>query len=223
MPVSELLLLTLVGGLVAIDGVAAVQSMISRPLVVGWGVGLLLGIPLLGAQLGLVLELYLLVSVPSGGGRYPEGGTAALVGVAATAASLPSPGALAVGVMVALVTGWFAGESQAWIRRLNERGADSPDHHLHRREVNRAQGAGLLLDFGRGALLTLAGVALVQLLAPPLSGAWPLEASPTRTLVFLGGLVSLGIILRGVAESRSRAVVFGVGLMVGALLVGGAG
>jgi len=218
---SEVLLLGLLGGLVAVDGVAAVQSMVSRPLVVGWGVGLLLGEPVLGAQLGVVLELYLLVSVPSGGSRYPEGGTATLVGVSAAAASLPSQGALAVGVAAALGWGWVASGSQTWLRHWNERRADTPEHHLGRRDVNRAQRAGLAVDFGRGVALALIGVGAARLGAPPLAAAWPLEGPASGTLVLLGALASLGIVLRGVAETRARAVLFGVGLMAGALLLGG--
>lgn len=214
-------MLGLLGGLIAVDGVAAVQSMISRPLVVGWGVGLLLGVPALGAQIGIILELYLLVAVPSGGGRYPEGGTATLVAVAAAAASVPSPGAIAAGVVAGLIWGRVAGESQAWIRRWNERRADAPEHRIHRREVNRAQRAGLVIDFARGVVLTLVGVMAVRWGGPALVNGWPTSADLTSSLILLGALVSLGIVLRGVAESRARAVVFGVGLLVGAFLIGG--
>mgnify|MGYP001050640184 CR=1 FL=1 len=220
---SDLLLLGLIGGLIAVDGVAAVQSMISRPLVVGWGVGALLGVPMVGAQVGIVLELYLLVAVPSGGGRYPEGGTGTLVAVAAAAASLPSSGALAVGVASGLVWGWIAGESQSWIRRWNERRADSPHHHLARRDVNRAQRAGLAVDFARGGVVTLVGVIAVRIVAPRVTESWPLPADLTGSLLLAGALASLGIVVRGVAVSRARAVVFGVGLLAGALLIRGVG
>jgi mannose/fructose/N-acetylgalactosamine-specific phosphotransferase system component IIC len=219
--VSELLLLALLGGLVAVDGVAAVQSMVSRPLVAGWLAGLVLGEPLLGAEVGLLLELYILVSVPSGGGRFPEGGTAAVVAVAAAAAVAATAAALAVGVAAGLGTGWLAAQSQVGMRHWNERGADTAEHHLHVREVNRAQGLGLALDFARGAALTGLGVGGVRLLVPLLASEWPLGTGETSILVLLGAFVSLGILLRAVAESRARAVLFGAGLVAGTLVLGG--
>lgn len=219
---TEFLLLALVGGVVAVDGVAAVQSMLSRPLVVGWAVGLLVGAPALGAQIGILLELYLLVAIPSGGGRYPEGGTATVVAVVAAAATVPSPGALGVGVAAGLAWGWVAGLSQSGLRRWNERRADAPDRHLDAGAVARAQSLALGWDFARGALLTLLGVALARGLAPVLLRGWPVAGATTQAFVVLGALVSLGAVLRGVAATRGRAVLFGAGLTAGALLLGGA-
>jgi mannose/fructose/N-acetylgalactosamine-specific phosphotransferase system component IIC len=219
--VIEFVLLAGLGGLVAVDGVAAVQSMASRPLVAGWIAGLLLGDPLLGAEVGLLLELYILVSVPSGGGRYPEGGTAAVVAVAAAAGVASTPAALAFGVATGLGTGWIAAQSQVGMRHWNERGADSVDHHLHVREVNRAQSLGLAVDFLRGAALTGLGVIVVRFVAPIFAPAWPLGDPETTVAVLVGAFVSLGILLRAVAEDRVRAVLFGVGLVAGTLLLGG--
>jgi mannose/fructose/N-acetylgalactosamine-specific phosphotransferase system component IIC len=220
--VTELLLLALVGGVVAVDGVAAVQSMLSRPLVVGWAVGMLVGTPVLGAQIGVLLELYLLVAIPSGGGRYPEGGTATVVAVVAAAAAVPSPGALGVGIAGGLAWGWVAATTQSALRRWNERRADAPDHHLDAREVARAQAAGLGLDFARGVVLTAIGVVAARWIAPVSVAGWPVDQGATFSLVALGALVSLGTLLRGVAGTRGRAVLFGVGLAAGALLLSGA-
>jgi len=218
----ELLFLALVGGVVAVDSVAAVQSMLSRPLVVGWIVGMLLGEPGLGGQIGVLLELYLLVAVPSGGGRYPEGGIATVVAVAAATAVVPSAAAAGLGVAAGLGWGWISGESQALLRQWNARGADDPAHHLGVREVGRAQALGLTADFARGGILTVVGVLLARMLSPLLAGPWPASTTLTYALVSMGALASLGIVLRGVAETRGRAVVFGVGLVAGAFLLGGA-
>ncbi len=218
---TDVLLLTLVGGVVAVDGVAAVQSMLSRPLVVGWAVGMVVGAPMLGAQVGILLEIYLLVAIPSGGGRHPEGGTAAVVAVVAAAAVAPSPSALAVGVAGGLGWGWLAAMSQSALRHWNERRADTPEHHLDASEVARAQAAGLGLDFVRGAGLTLVGVLAARWIGPALVPGWPVGRGETYALMALGALTSLGVLLRGVAGTRGRAVLFGVGLTAGALLLGG--
>ena len=219
---TELLLLALVGGVVAVDGVAAVKSMISRPFVVGWVVGLLLGEPVLGGQIGILLEVYLLVAVPSGGGRQPEGGIATVVAVGAATAVAPAAAAAGLGVAAGLGWGWIAGESQALLRRWNARRADDPARHLGVRDVVRAQLLGLGADFGRGAVLAVVGVVLARILAPILAGPWPASPMLTWALVSMGALASLGIVLRGVAETRGRAVLFGVGLLAGAFLLGGA-
>lgn len=218
---TELILLTLIGGVVAVDGVAAVQSMLSRPLVVGWATGMLLGTPVLGAQIGVLLELYLMVAIPSGGGRYPEGGTATVVAVAAAAAAAASPGSVAIGVASGLGTGWVAAATQSTLRHWNERRADAPEHHLDAGEVARAQAAGLGLEFARGAALTLLGVIAARAIAPVVGSEWPITNGATYGLVAMGALVSLGILLRGVAGTRGRALLFGVGLAAGALLLGG--
>jgi PTS system mannose-specific IIC component len=220
--VTEFLVLALVGGVVAVDGVAAVQSMLSRPLVVGWVVGLLVGTPVIGAQIGVLLELYLLVAIPSGGGRYPEGGLATIVAVVAASSAIGSAGALAVGIAAGLAWGWVAATSQSALRRWNERGADTPEHHLDAGEVARAQAAGLGLDFVRGVGLTLIGVVAARWIAPVVVAGWPVGAEVTFSLVALGAMVSLGILLRGVASTRGRTVLFGVGLAVGALILSGA-
>ena len=79
-----------------------------------------------------------------------------------------------------------------------------------------------MVDFVRGVLLTLTGVAGARLFSAPLVDAWPASPELTRTLLLLGAVASLGIVLRGVSESRMRAVLFGAGLMVGAALIGAA-
>ena len=83
----ELLLVSLLGGVLALDGTAVGQFMVSRPLVAGALTGWLVGSPAVGLAVGALLEAYLLVSFPSGGARYPEGATAAVVAVASAGAA----------------------------------------------------------------------------------------------------------------------------------------
>ena len=58
----------------------------------------------LGVTIGVVLELYLLVSFPTGGARFPEGATATVVAVAC-AAPFPGAGAVPLAIAVGLVIG----------------------------------------------------------------------------------------------------------------------
>ena len=78
----EIIRVSLLGGLLALDGTSVGQFMVSRPLVAGALVGWLLGDPATGVAVGAILELYLLVSFPTGGSRFPEGATATVVAVA---------------------------------------------------------------------------------------------------------------------------------------------
>jgi mannose PTS system EIIC component len=215
------LALVLLGGVLALDGVSAGQFMISRPLVAGLLAGVLAGDPAVGIAVGAVLEAYLLVAVPSGGGRYPEPGPATVVGVAAAVAVGGSEG-LALGVAGGLVWGQVGAFSQSALRQINTRLVPVPgETPVTAAGVERAHLLTLTLDGLRGCLLTAVGLGLAGLLTPRLAPGWPLDLPSTRALVFLGALVSLGILARGEAMSLRRLAVFGAGLG-GGLLLGGA-
>ncbi|HSG48085.1 MAG TPA: PTS sugar transporter subunit IIC [Longimicrobiales bacterium] len=212
-----LLLLSLLGGLVAVDNVSFVQAMISRPLAAGILAGAVLGDPLLGAQVGGILELFLLVAVPAGGGRMPEGGTATVVAVAA-ATAFPAPSGMALGVAGGLIWGLVGGWTQTRLRVRNGGLAPVPgDGGVPAERVERAVRLGLALDFARGVVLTAVGAGLALILTPYLAPSWPLEEIPTSALLLLGGLVSIGIVLRGAGATRRTVFLFGTGAVLGLL------
>jgi hypothetical protein len=218
-----LLLLSLLGGLVAVDNVSFVQSMISRPLPAGILAGFVLGDPILGAQVGGILELFLLVAVPAGGGRMPEGGTASVVAVAA-AAAFPAPSGMALGVAGGLIWGLVGGWTQTRMRVRNGAVVPIPgDGGVAPGRVERAVALGLLLDFGRGVVVTAVGAAIALLVTPYLAPSWPLDGIPTTALLLLGGLVSVGIVLRGDGPHRHTLVMFGAGAALGLLAGRGLG
>ena len=53
----EILRLSVLGGLLGLDGTAVGQFMVSRPVVAGTLVGWVLGVPGLGLSIGAMLEL----------------------------------------------------------------------------------------------------------------------------------------------------------------------
>ena len=59
------------GGAVGLDATSFPQVMISRPIVAAAVTGLLLGEPLAGIGVGVILELFALVILPIGAARYP--------------------------------------------------------------------------------------------------------------------------------------------------------
>ena len=81
--------------MLALDATSLGQFMISRPLVGGAITGWLLGDPVLGLEVGAVLELFHIAGLPAGGSRVPEAGPAS---VAAVAVAASSGGATAPGV-----------------------------------------------------------------------------------------------------------------------------
>lgn len=213
----DILRVTLTGGLLALDGTSVGQFMLSRPLAAGWLTGWLLGAPGLGLLVGAILELYLLVSFPTGGARFPEGATATVVAVA-SAVGASGPGALPLAVAVGLLWGQFGGLSITLLRRANGRlvprpGSEPPDGGT----VTRRHLLAVLLDFLRGALVTLSGVLLGRAIVGTFARAWPLAPGASTALLLVGGAVSAGILLRDLGGFRRRRAVFVIGMALGIL------
>lgn len=210
----DLLLVSLVGGLLALDATAVGQFMVSRPLVAGALAGWVLGDPAFGLVVGAVLELYLLVSFPSGGARFPEGATATVVAVAAAAPVAGEPGALPLGVAAGLVWGQVGGATITALRRLN--GRLVPDAESGTVEgLERAHLGAVALDGLRGGAVTLAGAAAGRWAVGLLAPAWPLGLGDSLGLLLVGGAVSGGILLRDLGGFRRHRVLFAAGIALG--------
>src|SRR4051812_35463518 len=106
----DLLPIALLGGLLGLDVVSFPQAMISRPLVAATLAGALIGHSPSGLLVGAALELVALDTLPFGASRYPEWGSAAVVGGAIFATHPTHPaGAMTVAVVAALATTWLGG------------------------------------------------------------------------------------------------------------------
>jgi mannose/fructose/N-acetylgalactosamine-specific phosphotransferase system component IIC len=213
-------LLLLWGTIVGLDLASVGQIMIARPLVAGTVAGLILGDPLAGGTVGMVLELFALDVLPVGAAQYPDYGIGA---VAAAATAAGSPGALGIGVAVStgLIVA-YVGELAIRVMRQ----ANTTDVRLHGEEldagrlrtVRSVHYRGLLRDLVRSLVVTLLGLGLAVVTyrwAPTtLSGAL------LMTLVLIGagiGAASAGIIR--VVERGAVIRWFGLGLVVGVLYV----
>ena len=221
------LLLVLLAGWAALDGTAAGQFMISRPMVTGALAGFILGDPFTGLLTGAILELLHLGSLPVGGARLPEPGPAAVPATAA-AVLLGGGGGLALGLVWGVVGGWFGGVSVVAHRRWNERrtqGIGSGVWTFSR--VARAHWISLVADGLRG--MGLAGVGLLIITAFPEGWAdmGSLEQDQVAAAGILGGCLSLGRVCRGYLGTRPRmgGLLLLVGLGSGVLLglLGGGG
>src|SRR6185437_14554446 len=153
----------LLGALLGADVVSFPQAMLSRPIVAATLGGALSGNVAAGVLTGAVLEMVAMETLPVGASRYPEWGSASLVGGAIAGSHLVMrPGAIILGVFVGIATAWAGGWSMYALRRLNGVWAERalPDiERGSRRAVVRLQLRGLTADLVRGAVLT--AVALI--------------------------------------------------------------
>lgn len=211
----DILLATLLGGLLALDATSVGQFMVSRPLVAGAIAGWALGDVALGVTVGALLELYLLVSFPTGGSRFPEGPTATVVAVAA-ATTADVAGALPLAVAVGLVWGQVGGFSVTALRLANSRLVPEPGEPVPGpAQLAALHLAAVGLDFLRGAVVTLVGAVIGRWAVSGLAPAWPLGREASLGLLLVGAAVSVGILLRDLGGFSRRRVLFTGGIALG--------
>ncbi len=208
----DLLSLTLLGGLLALDGTSVGQFMVSRPLVAGTITGWMVGDPVLGLLIGGIFEVYFISVFPVGGAEFPEGGPPTLVAVA-TGASLPGPGGIALGALVGFLLSRLGSSSTILLRRLNGRLVPDPS----RREVTPARiiwghlGA-IALDFARGSALSFGGLLAGGSLGAWMGGIWPIGMSGTLVLLAVGASIPAGAFVGTLGGWKRRGILFGAGL-----------
>jgi PTS system mannose-specific IIC component len=213
------LLLSLMGGFLALDGTSVGQFMVSRPLVAGIVAGWVVGDPALGLLIGGVLEAYFISMFPVGGAVFPEGGPATVVGVVAGAQLGGAPG-LAVGVLIGLLWSRLSAWSIRLLRRINGRLVPDPTATVVTpRKVATAHLAGVGIDFARGAILTFAGLVGGAWVASTLGPHWPLDGNTTLGLLAVGASVPAGAFVASLGGWRRRRFLLALGFL-GALALG---
>ena len=183
----ELIPLALLGGILGLDVVSFPQAMISRPLVAATLAGALIGQSASGLLLGAALELIALETLPFGASRYPEWGSASVVGGAifATHPSHPA-GAMTMATLSALATTWIGGWTMVKLRQMNAYWAARWREGLEagsRGTVTTLQLTGMTADLARGVLLTGIAYAVLAPLADACIGVWSMDARLSRALV----------------------------------------
>ena len=184
---EQLLTIALLGAIVGLDVVSFPQAMISRPIVAATISGIVLGQPAGGLLVGATLELIALETLPVGASRYPEWGSASVVGGALFALRpSPSAGALTMAVLGALATAWIGGWTMYVIRRFNGAIARRwiPTLGLGSGPaVIAIQTAGIAADFARGGLLTLVAMLSLEPVARAVTETWSLDARLSHAIV----------------------------------------
>ncbi|HYH81257.1 MAG TPA: PTS sugar transporter subunit IIC [Longimicrobium sp.] len=192
---AQVVAVTLIGGLVALDATSLGQFMVSRPFVAAALGGLVVGRPAQGIIAGVVLEALHLAVLPVGAAKYPEGGPPALAAGAVYAANFPPVAAsatLLVVVLVALALEMVGGRSVDLMRQVTVRFAGAPVEGLTPGQLARRHLAPMAIDFARGALLTLAAVLLLGWLlrAIDFSGFPEVAIETLLRLAVVAGLAS---------------------------------
>lgn len=225
---DRILLISAISGLLGLDATAAVQVMVSRPLVVGGLVGWLMGDAPLGLAIGSLVEMLWIGGVPVGSLVPPDGTqAAAFAAVAAIQLKAASvyPGAPQAAGSVALVASVAVGALGAQAEILQRRLAGTLSRRAERAveagqpgALARALAAALGLAWMRGAMVCGLSLALGLPLMDRLLAALPLEAIRALDWCFwLFWLLGLAVVADHFWERRALKLV-GAGALVLALL-----
>jgi PTS system mannose-specific IIC component len=218
--IDTLLPLGLLGAVLGLDTVSFPQAMLSRPLVAATAGGALLGEPMSGLVMGAALELIALETLPFGASRYPEWGSASVVGGAIFAeAADGTAGAMSVSFIAALTTAWFGGWTMVKLRQMNARWAAHSRKALDagaRGSVISLQLKGMTADLVRGFLVTVAAWAVFLPLAMLALGEWTVEARLSRAIaVGIATSVAAGAAWKIFHGSMAARWTFVAGLAMG--------
>ncbi|MGH7695194.1 MAG: PTS sugar transporter subunit IIC [Gemmatimonadaceae bacterium] len=177
----------LAGAAVGFDTVSFPQAMLSRPIVASTLGGAIAGSASLGLLCGAILECFALETLPVGASRYPEWGSASVVGGALFAdAPAGAVGALVISVIVGLSGAWLGGWSMVRLRTMNAQRARRNHEAVARgdaRVIEGLQFSGLLADLLRGAALTAVLLGLSLPLRDLASRGWSPSMPGTRLTV----------------------------------------
>ena len=207
MVIADYLLAGLVAMLTGLDRVALVQVMISRPLVAAPLTGLVLGNPLLGLEVGMLLELLWLGRLPVGAAIPPDD-TQVAVGATVLAFSmgqmldLVGMPMVILAVLVAIPLGKFGQVFDRLARNVNDRLAVAGLKSLGNGNTNGLERRHLmgLISFAVSSLATacvivLIGSVILFYTAPQLIGAVrDTGLSLQYSLIIVGAASLLGTI-----------------------------
>ena len=221
----SLLPIVLLGALLGLDVVSFPQAQISRPLVAATLAGALLGDSMSGLLVGATLELIALETLPVGASRYPEWGSASVIGGALFARYADhGPGAMTLAVLAALATAWVGGWTMVSLRRLNGIVARRARPAFDRGSFPAIAGVqlvGLVADFIRGALLTLTALLVFGPVMRASIALWAMDARISRAVVVtLAAAVAAAAVWKLFHGTEYARLLFLGGLVGGLSLLG---
>lgn len=213
--------LSVLAGALALDATAALQVMLSQPVVAGTIAGVVVGDPAVGLATGAALQLVWMGVLPVGAAPFPDTacaavaavGTAVLLGGSGVGAGLSVASGVMMGLAVGAVGQWLI----AGLRRYNVRLAERAEVRASSGDaggVYAAIATALAMRFSAGAVLTGAALTASLLLAIPLAsrdvgGTFP-------TLLWAAPIAVAGIAhaARAMTERLWLVLGFAAGLVV---------
>ena len=221
----DLLPLVVLGAVLGLDVVTFPQAMVSRPIVAATAAGALIGQPGRGLAMGVALEFFALETLPFGASRYPEWGSAAVVGGALFAMTPDgTAAAMTSSVMLALVSASFSGSSMVVLRRWNAIWAKRQQARIARGSgsaVSALQIAGLSGDLIRGGLITAIGLYLLAPIHRAVIGIFTISPVVSRaTVVSIASAVGIAAVWKVVRTTSGAPWLLLAGLGVGAMAAG---
>lgn len=214
----------MLGALLGLDVVTFPQAMISRPIVAATFAGAFVGSPAAGLTIGATLELLALGMLPFGASKYPEWGSASVVGGVLYASQVGDPpGALPASVLAALLAAMVSGWSMIRLRRINASRSARERAALDAGSSNAIVGLqlfGLTADLIRGGLVTLAGMLVFKPLVPALVNVWHSNTMYSRAIVIaLAAAVAGGAVWKIFHVVTHARILFLAGFVVGIAMI----
>jgi PTS system mannose-specific IIC component len=212
--------LAVLGAVLGLDVVSFPQAMASRPIVAATLAGALIGEPSRGLVMGVALEFFALESLPFGASRYPEWGSAAVVGGALFAMTPDdTAAAMTMAALAALIMATIGGTSMVALRRWNADWARRQQAGIDRgsgRTIVGLQIAGLTADLVRGGLLTFVALAVFTPLRTAILGTFTFPGTLSRAVVVsVASAVGLAAIWKVVHTTSGARWWLLAGLVVG--------
>jgi PTS system mannose-specific IIC component len=220
----EALPIALLGALLGLDVVSFPQVMVSRPIVAATLGGAFIGNPPAGLVIGVVLEMIALDTLPFGASRYPEWGSAGVVGGALYASQTAGmPGALPASLLAALLTASISGWSMVMLRRLIASRLERTRNRLEegsRDALLSLHLSGMSLDLLRGGLVTITAMIVFAPIVKAIVAVWGSESAASHAVVVVIAAVVAGAALWKIFHSVRRALwFFAAGVLVWAVLL----
>lgn|GEM_PF-1277395 len=166
----DLLTVSFIGGLLSLDNVAVLQTMLSQPIVAATLIGFLLDNTEIGLLIGVLLQFLWTSNVPAGAVVPPDNSVLACIGASAAilGAQFWNPSvaiffSLVMTVVFAPITAW----ADAQVRQFNNQLALSADASAlegNFRAIPLKHLSGVLIFFLKGFILILSGTSLILLL-----------------------------------------------------------
>jgi PTS system mannose-specific IIC component len=221
----DLLPLVVLGAVLGLDVVTFPQAMVSRPIVAATAAGAIIGYPGRGLAMGVALEFFALETLPFGASRYPEWGSAAVVGGALFAMTPDgTAAAMTSSAMLALVSASFSGTSMVMLRRWNAIWAKHQQARIARGSgsaVSALQIVGLSGDLIRGGLITAIGLVLLAPIHRAVIGIVTVSPVVSRaTVVSIASAVGIAAVWKVVRTTSGAPWLLLAGLGVGAMAAG---